>query len=517
MPASRNSLYFPVYLRHSFFFAAFAAAFALLYHSAIAHMIRAWGTPDGSHGPLILGVSLYLVWLKRDEIRHIQPEPALLPGGLLLVGGCFMHFAGVISSTILVQMISMVPALLGAVLLFGGFSFFRILLLPVGYLVFLTGLVEQILGGFAIYFQNFAAWFAALFFGIIGMPVYHDYTIIQLPHITLEVVRACAGIGHIVALFALAVPLAHLAQKTWPRKIILVFSAFFIGLAANGFRIVLIGLYTKFFPGQGVHGPYESFQVAVIFLLGLVLLLLLSSLLDKKNGINNPGKTDNGVHDNPGNPPATPDLGENRHTRRRLYSSYVIGAAILTVTIGFVHFYTPKAVALQRPLAQFPRQIADFYGKDIDSMHKRLRPFPADTELLRRYENSDNHEAEVYIGYYRIQTRKRKVIDYRRDWMHAEATKVAVSSGGNDFIINQTHLRDKDGASDIYFWYFMNGRIVTNQYAGKLITFLSSFFTRSNNAAVIVVATTSGEKEIMPLLSGIAESARNHLDPGVND
>ncbi|MBA2883016.1 EpsI family protein [Desulfosalsimonas propionicica] len=517
MTASRISLYFPVYLRHAVFFAAFAAAFALLYHSAIAHMVKDWSTPDGSHGPLILGVSLYLVWLKRHELRQIRPEPALLHGGLLLAAGCFMHFAGVISSTILVQMISMVPALLGAVLLFGGFSFFRILFLPVGYLVFLTGLVEQVLGGFAIYFQNFAAWFAALFFRLIGMPVFHDYTIIELPHITLEVVRACAGIGHLVALFALAVPLAHLAQKTWPRKIILVFSAFFIGLAANGFRIVLIGLYTRFFPGQGVHGPYESFQVAIIFLLGLLLLLVLSSLLDKKPGGNNPGKTGNDGHDNPGDPPADLNPSENRPARPRLYSSYVIGAIILAVTLGFVHFYTPKAVALQRPLDQFPKQIAGFVGKDIKSIHQQLRPFPADAELLRRYENNENHEAEVYIGYFRLQTRKRKVIDWRRDWMHAEATKVQVSSGDNEFVINHTRLKDKDAASDVYFWYLMNGRIVTNQYAGKLITFLSSFFTRSNNAAVIVVATTSTEKEILPLLSGLAESARNHLDPDVND
>ncbi|MFP4573039.1 MAG: exosortase W [Desulfobacterales bacterium] len=516
MPTTRLAPYFPVYVRLASFFLAFAAAFAVLYHSAVVHIVRSWTTPDGSHGILILGISIYLVWIKKDELLKLRPDPALLPGGILLGAGCFAYFAGVISSTLLVQVISMVPVLLGAILLFAGFSFFWIFLLPVGYLIFLTGFVEQLLGGFAIYFQQFAAWFAGGVFRLLGMPVFQDYTIIQLPHITLEVVRACSGVGHLVALFALAVPLAFLTQRTWTRKSIIVFSAFIIGLLANGLRIVLIGLFTKFFPGAGVHGPYETFQVAVIFFFGLVLLLVLSSLLAKKDGKDNPA--------NPNNPSSAGDENDQGATRgqhpcistesfsvTRQYCSFVLGILIFAATFGFVHFYTPQAVALENSLSKLPGNIQGYTGSEIEDVSDSLRPFPAHNELFRRYENGAGQTATLYIGYFKIQNRRQKIIDYRREWMHQESTKTMVSNGQNTFEINKTSFRDQGKQKDVYFWYSMNGRIIRNQYVGKAMTFLNALFTRTTNAAVIVVATPNDQEEMQPFLAGLVDAVQNHL------
>jgi len=522
MPAARISTYLPAYLRFTAFFLAFVAAFAVLYHSAIAHMVSKWTTPDGSHGILILGVSLYLVWIKRHELLERRPDPALLPGALLLAAGCFMHFAGVISSTILVQMISMVPVLLGAILLFGGFSFFRIFLLPVGYLIFLTGLVEQLLGGFTIYFQQFAAWFAGGVFRLVGMPVFQDYTIIQLPHITLEVARACSGVGHLVALFALAVPIAFLTQSTWPRKIILVFSAFIIGLLANGLRIVFIGLYTKFFSGAGVHGPYATFQVSVIFFFGLVLLLVLASLLGRKGGKDSPATPQDAsasdYADNVSNAQGSGSTGaandgisEKISPLRRQHCSYIIGVLIFAVTLGFVHFYTPKAVALDKPLNKITNHIQGFKATEIDSVPDRLRPFPAHNELFRRYENDAGKTATLYIGYFAIQNRRRKIIDYRREWMHLESAKTLVSNGEKTFEINKTSFSNQGMPKDVYFWYSMNGRIIRNQYVGKAMTFLNALFTRTTNAAVIVVSTPDNQEELEPFLAGLVKAVENHL------
>ncbi|MFP4668102.1 MAG: exosortase W [Desulfobacterales bacterium] len=513
MTARHINFRIPVYLYYMAVLAAFAAAFAVLYQSAVFHMVRDWTTPDGSHGLLILGVSIYLIWIRRKELLEIRPEPALVYGGLLLAAGCFVYFAGVISSTILVVMISMVPVLLGATLLFGGFGYFRILLVPVSYLVFLTGFVEQILGGFAIYFQQFAAWFAAVFFRLSGVPVFHDYIILELPHITLEVARACSGVGHLVALFALAVPLAHLTQKTWTRKIILVAAAFVIGVLANGLRIVMIGFFTMFFPEAGVHGPYETFQVAVIFFLGLILLLVLSGILAGKKGKDNPGNP----HDNEDIGDASPSSSSSAdHPVKnppgsRIVLSFVIGAVIFGITLSLAHFYTPKAVALATPLDSIPVRIAGFTGTEIDGVDEALRPFPAHNELFRRYEDGSGKTATLYIGYFRIQDRSKKIIDYRRAWMHEELSQVAVSGGGKTFKINRTHLRRQGESRNVYFWYSMNGRIIRNQYVGKAMTFLNAFFTRTNNAAVIVISTPHSREELNPFLPELVQAADNYL------
>ncbi len=490
----------------------------LSYHDIIVHIARSWTTAYGSHGVLIFAVSIYLVWIKKDEIRQLRAEPALLPGGLLLFAGCFIYFAGEISSTIVVQMLSMVPVLLGVILLFGGFSYFRIFLLPVSYLVFLTGFVEHLLGNIAIYMQQFTAWFAAVFFRLFGLPVFVDYTIIELPHITLEVVRGCSGISHIVALFALAVPLAGLAQRTWPRKIVLVFSALVIGLFANTMRIVLIGTYTMFFPDAGVHGPYEILSVTVIFFFGLLVLLLFSSILDRKNIKDHPGEKKTGNTASNINASANWDASYNRYghrdrfTRKQVFS-FVVGGVIFAIALCFVYLYTPQAVELDRPLDGFPRYIAGFTGKDIADVDDRLRPFAADRELMRRYENDENKSVIVYIGYFEIQDRNRKIIDYRRAWMHEEASSVPLSHDGKTIAINRTRLRNHGASEDVYFWYMINGRIIRNQYTGKILTFVNSLFTRTNNAAVIVISTKNEASEVMPLLAELVETVGEHLNP----
>ncbi|MFW6335035.1 MAG: exosortase-associated EpsI family protein, partial [Desulfosalsimonas sp.] len=62
-----------------------------------------------------------------------------------------------------------------------------------------------------------------------------------------------------------------------------------------------------------------------------------------------------------------------------------------------------------------------------------------------------------------------------------------------------------------YFWYSMNGRIIRNQYVGKAMTFLNALFTRTTNAAVIVVATPNDQEEMQPFLAGLVDAVQNHL------
>lgn len=500
------------YKNKTILYALLSVVFLVSFHDVIRQIVRDWNTSDGSHGILIFGVSLYLVWLNRKELRRLVPQPELLSGGILFAAGCFMFYAGVISSTIMIQLLSIVPVLLGAILLFGGRSYFKIFFLPVAYLVFLTGLMEQILGGFAIYLQQLSALFTAVFFRLIGMPVFLDNTVIMLPHIALEVVRACSGISHIIALFALAVPLAHLAQNTWPRKIILVFSALVIGLFANGLRIVMIGLFTMYFPEAGVHGPAETFQVSVIFFFGLMLLLAFSSILSRKDGKNNPEEPNDPDIPNTEDPRGpTYDIDANGRLSRKQTASFVIGTLVFLVTVGMVNFYTPASVALTQSLDQFPAYIAGFAGENIEGVDKKLRPFPADNELFRRYENGSGENVTIYIGYFESQNRSRKIIDYRRAWMHENPASIQVTNGENTFVINKTRIPDRNNPTDLYFWYQMDGRVIRDQYTGKLLTFLNGLFKQRTNAAVIIITTDSDTSNVMALIGKMVGVVDTHL------
>ena len=493
--------------KNLFIYALLAGAFLILYQDVLIHIMRGLTTRDGSYGILIIGVSLYLVWIKRHDIRQLQPEPAILPGALLLFGGCFIFFAGKLGSTILVQQISMIPVILGAVLLLAGFSFFKLFLLPVGYLVFLTGAIEMLMGSIAIYLQRLSAWIASLLFKLIRMPVFLDDTIIELPHISLEVVRSCSGINHIVAFLALALPLALLTQKTRTRKFILILSALLIAFFANGLRVTLIGIYALFNEGADLHGPNEVFYVSFIFFFGLAALVLLSGLLRRWDSKKQPEKNEKTEAADR----VEPQINDQNAMSRKQRLSLTIASGIFLVALAFVHLYTPKAVALDQPLDTFPTRIAGFAGEEIDKIGESLRPFPADKELMRRYQNGAGKSVNLYIGYFEIQDRSRKIIDYRRAWMHEEGVKIALNKGKQKVEINKTRIRKSAPPRYAYFWYQMDDRIITSQYTGKIFTFVNALLKRRNNAAVVVASTKSQDKEVLELMSEVIKISKRYF------
>ena len=484
-----------------------AAAFILLYHEAIAHMLGRWNTLGGSHTPLIFAVSLYLLWINRHKLRGLQPEPSILPGGLLLAAGCFTLLAGKISATIVVQQLSMIPFLLGVVLLFAGFGWFKVFLLPVSYLIFLTGFIEILFGNISFHLQSLTAWISVLFFKIMGFSVFHEGTLIILPHISLIVVRECSGINQIVTLLALAVPLAFMTQKTTLSRIILIALAPVIAIIVNGLRVTLIGVYALYNEGANLHGPYETFSASVIFFFGLVVLVLVSRMLSRKGHKSGSSYQSESASIQG----SSSTLTNYKLPVYKQLTSIFVGAVIFGTTLSLIHLYKTNPVDLDLSLNLFPDQIAGFSSNDLDQTHERIRPVLADEELMRLYQDENGNRIELYIGYFKIQDRESKIIDYRRGWMHEQVSRVPVVSENRTAVINKTRLQQQSINSDIYFWYQMDERIITNQYAGKFFTFMNALLTRKNNAAVIVINTKISDNEIMPFLEEIIQLINTHL------
>ena len=484
-------------------------AFLVLYLDTIIHIVGTWSSNEGAHGPLIVAVCLYLIWLKKDDFKTLPRYPVVSWGAFLAGIGCFIFFAGKISSTLLLQQISMVPFLLGMILLLRGWSFFRALFLPVVYLIFVTGFVETMLSNLAIYLQLASAWIAVQLFKLIGMPVILTGIIIDLPHIALEVVRACSGVSHLVAIMALSIPLGIMSKLPPLRKVFLVVASFIIGLFANGFRIFLIGIYALYNEGADLHGPNETLAVSVIFFFGMVLLVILNHFLRPRTKDTPEDKKD-----------IQADTGDNvagtqviKAEAGAFRNAWIIAGMLFVVTFGFAQFYKVAPVSLNAPLEQLSLNVGSFSGQPLLSIEERIRPFPADDEVLRSYVAS-GHRANVYIGYFAEQSRERKLIDYRRSWMHEESQQVSIATADGTVTINQTRVRDRFNPSDVYFWYVMDDRIITNQYVGKLYTFWDALMKRRTNGAVIVVQTRSSQEEVMPFLEKLVPEILRHLGSG---
>src|SRR5690348_5346022 len=64
--------------------------------STLADLARVWATSDQySHGYLVPGFALLLLWLRRERLRGQELRPGLFIGSMLLALGIGLRLAGV--------------------------------------------------------------------------------------------------------------------------------------------------------------------------------------------------------------------------------------------------------------------------------------------------------------------------------------------------------------------------------------------------------------------------------------
>jgi len=458
-------------------------AFLFAFREIISWIIKGWFTFSHSYSLLIFIITIYMVWLKKDHLNKLQIKPDLFFGACLTITGCMVLILGKLSSTLVLQGVALVFTLLGLVLLILGPRYFNVLFMPVGYLLLMFSLIEELLGNISIYFQNVTAWIAAQLLDAFGMPVLLSQRFIELPHITLEVAKVCNGINHIVALVALAIPLAIMRQRSIWHKILYILFAFAIGIFANGLRVALIGIWTLYSKNmESVHGPFELLYVSFILIFGLTLLFI-AWLFDKRKTFQATNAKEERSADSKG--------------LRNSYKFQALPAAIACVILflaGFyVYAYKPVPVYLAKPLESFPNVIGQWHGEDVKDKDWPFKNHIADVKMKRIFRNSSNYNIGLYIAYYFSQNQEKEIISDRFNWLYNRAENQSVKLDSDTILIQKglprglTGQTYKDDKRSFYFWYEIDRKILTGRYKTKLVTLLNSFIKRRSNGAMIVV------------------------------
>jgi len=458
-------------------------AFLFAFHEIISRIIKGWFTFSHSYSLLIFIICIYMVWLKKDHLNKLQINPNFLSGTCLTIAGCMVLILGRLSNTLILQGIALVFTLLGLVLLVLGPRYFSVLFIPVGYLLLMFSLIEELLGNISIYFQNITAWIAAQLLGAFGMPVLLSKTLIELPHITLEVAKVCNGINHIVALVSLAIPIAIMRQSSIWYKILFILFAFSIGIFANGLRVALIGGWTLYNKNmESIHGPFELLYVSFILVFGLTLLIIPSLLIRRK--------IVSKVSVKEGQPSKSICLRRSD----KLRTLPIAIATIILFLVGFyAHKYKPVPVFLANPLESFPKEIGQWYGENVNDNDWPFKNHNADAKLKRVYRNNSKYSIGLYIAYYYSQNQKKEIINDRLSWLYNRADDQIINSDTRTLHIkkglprglsNQTYKGDK---RSFYFWYEIDRKILTGRYKTKLFTLFNNLIKRRSNGAMIVV------------------------------
>jgi len=504
-------------------------AFLLLYFATISVLIRGFLRPGGSYGVVIVAISIWMIWVKKDQLRQLTANPQMLSGTAITVLGCLMLVTGKLSSTMLIQYLSMILTLCGLLLLVWGRHYFRALLLPVLYLVLMFPLMEELLASFSTYLQSIAAVIGYSLLKLGGMPAYHAGHIIELPHITLRVARSCNGVNHIIALVALGIPLALWTQRTWLRRTAFVLFTVFVALFVNGLRVALIAVWTLYYPGSSFHGPFDIFYTFFILFSGMAILFLAAGLTRVRRSIETNRKNARASaagatnrksgqpHSNPSqHKPASKPNFNRQTTPARGVASVATALFILVATTGYLHFFKPRPVELVTPLSSFPLKIGDWTGHDVHLIDKRFSDVEADSHLNRVYRDGSGNEIKLYIGYFTLQQQNREIVHYKLDWLHYDAKVIRIPSGSAATTIKKTATSGNGKMETIYFWYDVNGRILVDRYRTKLVTLMDAFTRRRTNGALVLITAANdghmGENPALQFVQSVLPITRTFLN-----
>jgi EpsI family protein len=428
-------------------------------------------------------------------------------GSIVTFIGCSILIAGKLSSTFLLQYISLPVTITGIVILTGGFSYIRVAWLPIVYLFFVFGLFDEILGSMNIYLQYAAAWTASSLLKLIGMPVVLKGLIIQLPHISLEVERGCSGQKHILALLALAVPIVYLRLRGWLPRILLIVIAFFIGVFGNGVRIAVIGLWSINHPNS-IHGPYDVFYVSFIFFFGTILFLFgiwIAENFWPRKRHKNPSTNIDQPH--PIGPPSM----------QPLLAAFALGTLILCATAFFVQLWRPDYVILQKPLGSLSKNVGAWSGQDVAGPDNPLTSANPDLLLYREYVNNSGNKIELNIAYFEAQNEKKRIVSYRTDWLYSHDVEILSLSDNN---IGKTFRKNEKGeVQTVYFWFDIDGKTTAGRYTTKMKTIIGAITKQQTNGAIVVVSFPQAQavstieqylfiQQIFPLIQNLLKQTR---------
>ncbi len=170
------------------------------------------------------------------------------------------------------EALSFITTLAGTVLLLLGRPFLSAWRFPIAYLLFMIPIDRLLLQKVHWPLQLFTAQMGTSLLNLFGFPAFLQDEYIQLPHITLEVAKACSGLNYLTAIIAVGMPLAYLSLKHVKWQCALVLSAVIIAILANAVRVAFAGILGSL--GHAIHGPLHIFEGVVIAWIGFIALFV---------------------------------------------------------------------------------------------------------------------------------------------------------------------------------------------------------------------------------------------------
>jgi exosortase len=247
----------------------------LLYAPILVRLVQQWWSdPNFSHGFFVPAFAGFVVWQERSRLEAIRPVPSGWGLAVILLSLCTL-ILGVFGAELFLSRVSLLLLATGMILFFMGWEFLRAVMFPLLFLVLMVPIPAIIFSQITFPLQILASKLSATVLPILGVPVFREGNVINLPAMPLEVAEACSGIRSLLSLTTLAIMYGYLMEKRVSIRVLLALASVPIAVAANGLRIVGTGLLVQYWDPEKAEGFFHAFSGWLIFVVSLLMLFAL--------------------------------------------------------------------------------------------------------------------------------------------------------------------------------------------------------------------------------------------------
>jgi exosortase len=251
-----------------------------LYWSILTHLVgQWWHDPNFSHGFFVPLFSALITWQERNQLAKLPVRPSWT--GLIIAAFAMCTLVvGQLGAELFLSRSSLLILLVGLVVLFCGWVYFRALLFPWAFLILMIPIPAIVFNQITFPLQLLASRVSSRILPLMGVPVLREGNVINLPAMALEVAEACSGIRSLMSLVALAIIYGYLMEKRIWVRWVLALASVPIAVAANSVRIIGTGLLVQYWDPDKAEGYFHASWGWIIFVISLLMLYALHGLIN---------------------------------------------------------------------------------------------------------------------------------------------------------------------------------------------------------------------------------------------
>jgi len=473
----------------------------VFFADGIAALLRAWGLPEYSHGPLIPIISglLFLRQLKQFPPRVGAIDDRWVGVGVIIFAVAFGALGRLANIPDLVAY-ALIIWVGGLLLVCFGWKTGRHFWPPVLHLVYMLPLPDTFYYKVSTTLQLISSEIGVWILGLLSVPVFLDGNIIDLGVLKLHVAEACSGLRYLFPILSFSYIFAVLYKGPIWHKAVLLISAAPITVLMNSIRIAVAGVLAQYYGVDWLEGFTHFFEGWVIFVSCILILFGLAWLMLRLQRV--PMRLADALDLN------TDGLADQA---KRIGTVPQSRALVSTV------FVLISAVGIFQVVPERDRTLPDrtpFAALDpsIGNWQRSVNiPFDRATEValasddyvnVNLKDGSDQPPVGLFMAWYADQSsggvHSPEICLPGAGWEIAwlERTDIGAQiDASDDFNINRAIIQKGETRMMVYYWFEQKGRKVAWDFAAKMWLIVDGIQTGRTDGGIIRLTTLIGRDE----------------------